>query len=53
MGVEKLEKHLRMTDEQIIESIKVICAPMPECRKLRDRIIANLRIRFEDNNATG
>jgi hypothetical protein len=39
-----------MTDDAIIESIRAICAPLPECEKLRDRIIEALKIRFEESN---
>lgn len=36
-----------MTDDEIILGIESICAPLPECRKLRDRIIEALKERFE------
>lgn len=37
-----------MTDDAIVEGIKAICAPMPECRELRDRILAELAPRLAD-----
>lgn len=40
-----------MTEDEILEGIAAICAPLPECRKLRDRIIEALKARFEEENA--
>lgn len=37
-----------MTNDEIIEGIKAICAPLPECQKLRDRIIEALETKFEE-----
>lgn len=37
-----------MNDDEIIEGIKALCAPLPECQKLRDRIIEALEVRFEE-----
>jgi hypothetical protein len=37
-----------MTKDEIIESVRAICAPLPECRKLRDKIIAELEERLDD-----
>lgn len=35
-----------MSDDEMIEAIRTICAPLTECRALRDRIIAELERRF-------
>lgn len=37
-----------MNKFEIIEGIKAICAPLPECRELRDKIIAALEERLDD-----
>lgn len=41
-----------MTEDEIIEGIKAICSPLPECKKLRDRIIEALKKRFEVDRDT-
>lgn len=37
-----------MNKDEIIEGIGAICAPLPECRALRDKIVAELEIRLDD-----
>lgn len=42
-----------MTNDEIIESIKAITTPSPECRKLRDKVIDALEKKFEAENLRG
>jgi len=33
--------------DEIVESIRSVCAPLPECRALCDRVVAEVELRFD------